>query len=57
MVSWTIMGTSLVVQQLRHWAPHEGARGSTPGQGIRSHMLQLKILCAETKIKGPMDHN
>ena len=42
-------GTSLVVQWLRLHAPSAGGLYSTPGQGTRSHMLQLKILNAATK--------
>ena len=38
------IGTSLVVQWLRHHAPNAGGPGLIPGQGTRSHMLQLKIL-------------
>ena len=37
-------GTSLVVQWLRPHTPNAGDLGSIPGQGTRSHMLQLKIL-------------
>ena len=51
------LGTSLVVQWLRLWAPNAGGPGSIPGQGTRSHMpqlrphmLQLKILHMATKI-------
>ena len=40
---------SLVVQWLRLCAPSVGGLGSIPGQGTRSHMPQLKILCAATK--------
>ena len=29
----------------------QGARGSIPGQGNRSHMPQLKILCVATNIQ------
>ena len=36
-------GSDLVVQRLRLHAPSAGSLGSIPGQGIRSHMLQLKI--------------
>ena len=36
-------GASLVVQWLRLWAPSAGGPGSIPGQGTRSHMLQLNI--------------
>ena len=42
-------GTSLVVQCLRLHPPNAGDLGSTPGWETRSHMLQLKILCAATK--------
>ena len=34
-------GTSLVVPWLRLQAPNAGGLGSIPGQGTRSHMLQL----------------
>ena len=37
-----IGGTSLVVQWLRLCTPNAGGSGSIPGQGTRSHMLQLK---------------
>ena len=33
-----ILGTSLVVQWLRLWAPNAGGPGSILGQGTRSHM-------------------
>ena len=36
----------LVVQRLRFWASNAGGLGSISGQGIRSHMPQLKISCA-----------
>ena len=36
-------GTSLVIHCLRICAPNAGGPGSIPGQGTRSHMLQLKI--------------
>ena len=39
-------GTSLVVQWLRLHAPNAGGLGSIPGQGTRSHMLQLRP-CAD----------
>ena len=35
-------GTSLLAQWLRLWAPNAGGPGSIPGQGTRSHMLQLR---------------
>ena len=41
---------SLVVQWLRLQAPDAGSLGSILGQGDRSHMSQLKILCAAVKI-------
>ena len=34
--------SSLLVQWLNSRAPHAGGLGSTPGQGTRSHMPQLK---------------
>ena len=43
------LGISLVVQGLRLHAPNPGGPGSIPGQGTRSHMLQLKNLRATTK--------
>lgn len=39
-------GTSLVVQCLGLWDPNAGGPGLIPGQGTRSHMMQLKILHA-----------
>ena len=36
-----VIGTSLVVQWLRLHAPNAGGLGSIPGQGTKSHMLQL----------------
>ena len=36
-------GTSLVVHWLRLRAPNAGGLGSIPGQGTRSHMLQLRM--------------
>ena len=44
------VGTFLVVQWLRLYAPSAWGPGSIPGQGTRSHMPQLKILHAATKI-------
>ena len=41
------IGTSLVVQWLRHHAANAGGPGLIPGQGTRSHMLQLQILTEE----------
>ena len=42
-------GTSLVVQWLRLCPPNAEGLSLIPDQGTRSHMLQLKILCAATK--------
>ena len=45
-----MVGTSLVVQQLGlHASKARGARGSIPGQGTRSHMLQLKACMPQLK--------
>ena len=38
-----IMGTSLVVQWPRPCAPNAAGPGLIPGQGTRSHMLQLGL--------------
>ena len=43
------MGTSLVVWWLGLCAPNAGGLGSIPGEGIRPHMPQLKILHATMK--------
>ena len=40
-----ITGISLVVQWLKTLYYNAGGPGSTPGQGTRSHMLQLKRPC------------
>ena len=47
------MGISLVVQWLRLRAPNAGGLGSTPGQGTRAHMPQLRPSAAKhiTNIK------
>ena len=45
-----ILGTSLVVQWLRLRAPNAGGLGSIPGQGTRSHTLQLKVRMPQLKI-------
>ena len=37
------------IQWLRVYAPSARSQGSILAQGTRSHMLHLKILCAETK--------
>ena len=44
------LGTSVVVQWLRLWAPNAGCHGSIPDWGTKSHMLQQKILHAARKI-------
>ena len=49
-----ILGTSLVTQWLRLRAPSAGGPGSIPGQGTRSHMLQLRVHFAT---KDPACHN
>ena len=38
-------GTSLVGRWLRLCIPSAGGQGSVPGQGTRSHMPQLRVLC------------
>ncbi|TEA30223.1 hypothetical protein DBR06_SOUSAS17410018, partial [Sousa chinensis] len=40
---------SLVIQWLRLCAPNAGGSGSIPGQGMRSHMPQLKTPHGTTK--------
>ena len=47
-------GTFLVVQWLTLHAPNEGGPSLIPGQGTRSHMLQLKIQPATMKMEDPM---
>ena len=44
-----LLGTSLVVQWLRLSDPNAEGPGLIPDQGMRSHMPQLKILCAARK--------
>ena len=39
-----------VVQRLRLHGPNAGCLGSTPGQGTRSHMLQLRDIISQLKI-------
>ena len=46
-------GTALVARGLRLHAPNAGDLGSLPGQGTRSHKLQLKTLHATTKTEDP----
>ena len=41
-IQWN-KGNSLVVQWLRFHAPNAGDSGLIPGQGTRSHMLQLRV--------------
>ena len=43
-------GTSLVVQWLRLRAPNAGGLSLTPGQGTRSHMLQIRVRMLQLKI-------
>ena len=50
-------GGDLVVQRLRLHVPSTGGPGLIPDQGTRSHMPQLKILRAETKIENPASQN
>ena len=45
-----------MVQWLRLHAPNAGAPGLIPGQGTRSHMLQLKIFYAATKTQCSQIH-
>ena len=58
------VGTSLVVQWLRLHAVNARGQGLIPGQGTRSHVLQLrvrmvqvKIPRAAMKIQDPMCHS
>ena len=44
------MGTSLVIQWLRHHTSKAGAPSSIPDQGTRAHMLQLRIHILQLKI-------
>ena len=50
-------GTFLVAQGLRLCSPNAGGPGSIPGQGTRSHMSQVKSLCAVTKTEDPTCQN
>ena len=45
------VGTSLLVQWLRLWAPDAGDPDSVPGQESRSHMRQLKFLHLQWRSK------
>ena len=40
--SMPALGTSLVAQGLRLHSPNAGSLGLIPGQGTRSHLLQLR---------------
>ena len=51
-ISKELYRTSLVVQWLRLHTHNAGSLGSSPGQGTRSHMPQLNIPHAATKIWG-----
>ena len=44
-----ILGTSLVVQWLRLNSVNSGAPSAIPGQGTRSHMLQLRVQMPKLK--------
>ena len=44
------LGTSLIVQWLRLWAPNAGGLGLIPGQRTGSHMLQLRVCILQLKI-------
>ncbi|TEA29556.1 hypothetical protein DBR06_SOUSAS510128, partial [Sousa chinensis] len=44
------LGTSLEYQWLRFHTPNAGAPGLIPGQGTRSHMLQLRVHMPQLKI-------
>ena len=43
------LGTSLVIQWLRLWAPSAGGLSFIPCQGTRYHMLQLRVLMLPKK--------
>ena len=45
-----LKGTSLVVHWLRLRAPNADSPGSIPGQGTRSHILQLRVHMPQLKI-------
>ena len=44
-------GTSWVVQWFRLHTPNAGGSGSIPGQGTRSHMLQLRASTTNQMLK------
>ena len=48
-VQETPSGTSLVVQCLRLYDPNTGGSGLIPGQGTRSHKLQLSVYMPQLK--------
>ena len=45
-----LSGISLVIQWLRLCTPNAGGPGLIPGQGTRSHMLQLRVHMLRLKI-------
>ena len=49
----TFVGTSLVVQWVRHRAPNAGAPSSGPGQGREPHMPQLRAFMQERRPRMP----
>ena len=42
-----------MVPLLRLHAPSAGGQGSIPGQGTKSHMLQLRVLMLQQRLKMP----
>ena len=52
-MQFVIIETSLEVQWLRLCDPNAGGLGSTPGEGTRSHMLQLRAHTPQLKILHP----
>ena len=45
-----MFGTFLMVQWLRLHVPKAGGLSSIPGQGTRSHMLQLRVRTLQPQI-------
>ena len=43
------LGTSLVIQWLRHCTPNAGGPSLVHGQGTRSHMTQLRVCMLQLK--------
>ena len=43
-------GTSLVVLRLKRHVPNAGGPGLIPGQGTKSHLLQLRVHMPRLKI-------